>query len=144
MMKWADDVAQVIKSARYTRVQKRELLQKSLNDLGPAVVGLINESTPISSDDVTTVVEETVKSVLAQQEVAHVAQLAALEAKIEALTEQAAMNEVKSLVTTSQRPIRKSLTNISPPAQQAASTDGIRKFSASEIARATVQQTPSY
>lgn len=155
MERWGEVVSEVIKSSA-TRLEKREHVQKALDQFGEEVVKLIDYTTPTSPEDVNVVVQKAVQEAIAEVEAKKSRQIEELQAQIKSLMGSAVQKEVNSAVMAraQQRPVRRSLGVLRPQegVTQAANveksalaapvlagdTTPEKKFSASEVAQQTV------
>jgi len=151
LQKWSDSFLQTLDSGNYSRLEKRELMQKSLNEFVPAVVDFINQTTEPSQVDLTATVQAAVTHAVEQVEARYKSQTAGLEAKVETLIKALTEKEVES-VSSRKGPQRKSLGMLRPdtPTQSAPQAGDlsfpalsgdqvpIKKFRASELAQSTV------
>lgn len=116
--RWSKQVQDVVSAddGTYTRLQKREMVQKALDEFGNEIVNMIDDHTPIASADVEMVVKAAVQDAVDRVQAQNAQQIATLEAKVKSLMEQTVQGAVaQQLVNKSGgAPRRKSLSAVRP------------------------------
>lgn len=153
MQRWSDGLTNVIVDPSLSRLKKRELVQKALNEFGSSVVKLINDTTPTAPEDLEDVVKSAVATALEQANERYQKDLAALTATVKTLTGKVVDGEVKAIAA--RRPLRRSLSAEDLPTVSKSQPNGLealagdqlvkKGFSAGEVAKASsVPTNPLY
>ena len=162
IQRWGQELMEALTGVSGGRQERYEAVQKSLNTFAPAMVQLINQAVPVSEHDMAAIMEAAVKSAVAQTAERYQndvedskRQIEDLRRQVEEMTKAVVSGEVKSL--TRRSPMRRSLDAVRPVIIKSEASDSvegvtvpvlngdqvqIKKFSAKEVAQATVTASP--
>lgn len=145
VFKWASSLAPILSDVTASRTAKREAVQKALNDFAPAVVKVIEDTTPATERDLSMVVQDAIQTALAERDSQYKSVIEQLQRQVVGLTtasEVGAQMQRRPFAKKSfsaQRPDQQSI--VTPSTQQVALSGDqvpVRRLSAAEVAKSSV------